>query len=73
MGSPGIGFFSPKEVTVEKRKPDPARMQVLRSLPVEIKQKLSKEEADAFLYEEVWPESLYEKLQDYLVDDEESV
>jgi hypothetical protein len=42
-------------------------MQVLRSLPVEVKQKLTKEEADAFLYEEVWPDSLYEKLKDYMV------
>ena len=44
-------------------------MQVLRSLPVEVKQKLTKEEADAFLYEEVWPDSLYEKLKDYMADE----
>jgi hypothetical protein len=53
--------------TPEKRKPDPARMQVLRGLPVEIKQKLTREEVEAFLYEEVWPDSLYEKLKDYMV------
>ncbi len=51
-----------------KRKPDPARMQALRRLPVHIKQGLTKEEADAFLYEELWPDSLFEKLKDYLVD-----
>jgi hypothetical protein len=51
-----------------KRKPDPEKMQALRSLPLEVKQSLTKEEADAFLYDEVWPESLLEKLKDYLVD-----
>lgn len=55
---------------MEKKKPDPVKMQALRSLPLDIKQKLTKEEADAFLYDDVWPQSLYEKLQDYLVDDE---
>jgi len=52
-----------------KGKIDPAKMQVLRSLPLEIKQKLTKEEVDAFLHDEVWPDSLKEKLQDYLVDE----
>jgi hypothetical protein len=53
-----------------KRKPDPERMQALRSLPLEVKQSLTKEEADAFLYDEVWPESLLKKLKDYLVDED---
>jgi hypothetical protein len=51
-----------------KKQPDPEKMKVLRSLPLEIKQSLTKEEVDAFLYEEVWPDSLREKLKDYLVD-----
>jgi hypothetical protein len=54
-----------------QRKPDPAKMQALRSLPLEVKQSLTKEEADAFLYEETWPDSLLEKLKDYLVDRDE--
>jgi hypothetical protein len=54
----------------EKRKCDPVRMQVLRSLPVEIKQSLTKEEVHAFLHEEEWPESLKDKLKDYLVDED---
>jgi hypothetical protein len=53
-----------------KRKPDPEKMQALRSLPLEVKQSLTKEEADAFLYDEVWPESLLAKLKDYLVDED---
>ncbi|MFH1702268.1 MAG: hypothetical protein ABIB41_02390 [Nitrospirota bacterium] len=36
-----------------KRKPDPVRMQALRNLPHEVKQTLTKEEVDAFLYEDV--------------------
>jgi hypothetical protein len=48
---------------------DPVKMQVLRSLPLEIKQSLTKEEVNAFLNDEVWPDSLTEKLKDYLVDE----
>ena len=41
-------------------------MTVLRSLPVEIKQKLTGEEAKAFLYGEALPDALAEKLKDYI-------
>jgi hypothetical protein len=51
-----------------KEKPDPQRMAVLRSLPLEVKQQITGEEAQAFLYKEELPESLYEKLKDYLED-----
>jgi hypothetical protein len=57
------------EKDLSKRKPDPQKMKVLRNLPLEIKQSLTKEEVDAFLYEEVWPDSLEEKLKDYIVED----
>ncbi len=53
----------------EKKPIDPAKMQVLRSLPIEIKQSLTREEVDAFLHDEVWPDSLTEKLKDFLVDE----
>ena len=49
-------------------KPDPQRMAVLRSLPLEIKEQITGEEAQAFLYKEELPESLLEKLKDYLED-----
>jgi hypothetical protein len=55
-----------------RRKPDPEKMQALRSLPIEIKQNLTREEADAFLYDETWPDSLLEKLKDYLVNGEKN-
>lgn len=54
--------------TVPRRKPDPAKMQALRSLPVAVKQSLTREEADAFLYDDVWPDSLLEKLKGYMVE-----
>lgn len=56
--------------TAPKRKPDPERMRVLRSLPVEVKQTLTKEEVDAFLYDETWPDSLLEKLKGYMEDEQ---
>ena len=56
-----------EQKTVSKGKPDPVKMQALRNLPLEIKQTLSKEETDAFLYEDIWPDSLREKLKDFLV------
>src|SRR3990172_2744410 len=34
-----------------------------------VKQTLTKEEVDAFLYEDVWPDSLKEKLKDYILED----
>ena len=51
-----------------KEKSDPQRMAVLRSLPLEIKQQITGEEAQAFLYNEELPETLLEKLKDYLED-----
>ena len=49
-------------------KPDPSRLKALQSLPREIMASLTKEEVAAFLEKDVWPESLKEKLKDYLVD-----
>jgi len=60
-----------KKMGPRKEKPDPERMAVLRSLPVEIKQQITGEEAQAFLYKEDLPESLMEKLKDYLVPEDE--
>jgi hypothetical protein len=54
----------------EKKKIDPLKMQALRSLPAELKQSLTKEEVDAFLHDEVWPDSLKEKLKTYIVDED---
>ena len=59
----------PDKNTSTRKKADPERVQVLRMLPLEIKESLTKEEADAFLFEDVWPDSLKEKLKDYIFED----
>lgn len=59
----------PDKGTSTKKKADPARVQVLRMLPLGIKESITKEEAHAFLFEDVWPDSLKEKLKDYIVED----
>ena len=59
------------KVGPRKEKPDPQRMAVLRSLPIEIKQQITGEEAQAFLYKEELPDSFYEKVKNFLVTEEE--
>ena len=58
-------------MTTEKRIPNPDRVAFLRSLPLEVKQKISGEESEAFMFEEDIPESLYEKIKDYITEDNE--
>jgi hypothetical protein len=60
-----------KPVGPKKGKPDSERMMVLRSLPLEIKERITGEEALAFLYKEELPDSLIEKLKDYLIPEDE--
>lgn len=53
-----------------EKKPDPERMAILRSLPQEVKEQITGEEARAFMYKEELPDTLLEKLKDYLVEDD---
>jgi hypothetical protein len=46
-------------------KPDPQRLAILRSLPKEIMQTLTREEIRALLHDNEWPDSLKEKLKDF--------
>jgi len=55
-----------KETKNTKNDPIPGRMEVLRELPADIMRRLSKDEVKAFLFEETWPDSLREKLKEYL-------
>jgi hypothetical protein len=57
------------ETKEPSRRPDPERLEVLKRLPAEITGSFSKEEMHAFLFEKDWPDSLREKLRDYLVED----
>lgn len=54
------------KTSLDTQKIDPERMKVLRSLPLEIKEQITGEEAQAFLQGEELPDSLLEKLKDYL-------
>ncbi len=50
----------------KKEKPDPQRVAVLRSLPLEVKEQITGEEAEAFMYNRELPDSLLKKLENYL-------
>jgi hypothetical protein len=56
-------------VTEVKKIPIPGRVEAFRELPGDIMSSLSKEELRAFLFETEWPESLAEKLKDYIVEE----
>lgn len=43
------------------------RKEALNFLPPHIKQNLTEDEVKIFLYEEVWPEALCDKLKDFFV------
>ena len=60
-----------EKVPLDKNKIDPERMAVLRSLPVEVKEQISGQEARAFLYKEPLPDSLVEKLKGFIVLEDE--
>jgi hypothetical protein len=53
----------------DAKRVDPVRLQALRNLPAEVVKSLTKEEMNAFLFKDEWPDSLQEKLKDYLVDE----
>ena len=55
----------------QKRTPDPAKVAFLRSLPTEIKATITGEEADLFMFSDEIPESLYEKMKDFLVESDD--
>ncbi|MDY7036370.1 MAG: hypothetical protein SV375_09465 [Thermodesulfobacteriota bacterium] len=50
------------------QRPDPGKLEALRNLPKDIIQTLTKEELNAFLFNDLWPSSLREKLKDYISD-----
>lgn len=53
-----------------KGTPDPSRMELVKNLPKEVLQSLTKEEVKLLLSEDEWPESLHEKLKAYLVEED---
>ena len=53
----------------KKREPLPGRMEALRSLPASVLRRLTKKEVRAFLFNDEWPDSMQEKLREYMVED----
>jgi len=49
--------------------PKPGRIKAFRELPEEILASLTRDEVRVFLFEDEWPDSLAEKLKDYMVKD----
>lgn len=49
-----------------KRYVDPERQMALESLPLNIRSTLTEEEVELFLYAEVWPEEMFEKLSEFI-------
>jgi hypothetical protein len=54
----------------QNQKPNSDRVAFLRSLPLEVKEKITGEEAEAFMFGKDIPESLYEKIKDYMKEEE---
>ncbi|MCK5541831.1 MAG: hypothetical protein KAI40_03995 [Desulfobacterales bacterium] len=48
------------------KKIDPERKQAFDSLPPNIKQRLTDEEKELFLNSEEWPDSLFDKLKEFI-------
>lgn len=56
-----------KDKDKETRTPSPERMEALRSLPKETVSSFTRDELEAFLFSDTWPESLAEKLKQYQI------
>lgn len=56
-----------KNITLRKE-PKQGRMEALRELSDHILSSLDKNEIRAFLFEDDWPDSLAEKLKDYIIE-----
>lgn len=51
----------------KKKKNDKERQMSFDSLPPHIKESLTQEEIQIFLTQDVWPDSLFEKLDEFIV------
>jgi len=56
-----------KNVKKNQKKVDPQRMEALKSLPPNIRESLTQEEKELFLYAEEWPDSLFDKMGEFII------
>ena len=53
-------------MAAKKKKVDQERQEALDALPPSIRNSLTEEEVDLFLHAETWPESMFEKLSEFI-------
>ena len=54
---------------MNKKKTQKERQMAFDSLPPSLRDSLTPEEKEAFLFHEEWPESLFEKLDEFIIKD----
>jgi hypothetical protein len=54
------------------KKPSSDRLAALRSLPRDVLHTLTQDEIHSFLHDEEWPDSLREKLKQYIVGEDQN-
>ena len=69
MDSHELKSHKENPMTNDKKKPNPDRVAFLRTLPLEVKEQITAEESQSFMFEEEIPESLFEKIKDFLSED----
>ena len=57
-------------MAAKKKKVDQERQQALDALPPSIRNSLTEEEVELFLHAETWPESMFEKLSEFIRPDQ---
>ena len=55
------------EKDTDTKQPKQGRVEAFRNLPEDILKTLTRDEIRAFMFGDEWPESLAEKLKDYIV------
>lgn len=54
-------------MTKKNHTPDRERAMALKALPISIREQLTPEETDLFLNGQEWPESMFKKLEEFIV------
>jgi len=51
----------------DKKKVDPQRRMALESLPPHLRENMTSEEVELFLHAEEWPETLFKKMEEFIL------
>ncbi|MFH1156760.1 MAG: hypothetical protein V1793_23405 [Pseudomonadota bacterium] len=61
-----------KKQATQERPVDPERKMALKRLPPHIREQMTPEEIELFLYGEEWPDALFQKLDEFIIKDDEN-